>query len=93
MLLLQSQIPLPNMTSIKLILLGDSGVGKTSLAHRYLHGAYKHDKLPATVSLTVKLNSWLTLQKQPILCKGFLCCLYCSSYSMHSVPVLTGVIP
>ena len=46
------------MTSIKLILLGDSGVGKTSLAHRYLQGAYNHDKLPATVSLAVHVASW-----------------------------------
>ena len=48
-LLIQSPIPLPEMIHIKVLLLGNSGVGKTSLVHRYLYGVY--DNSPATVSL------------------------------------------
>ena len=47
--LIQSPIPLPDMTHIKVLLIGNSGVGKTSLIQRYLRGVY--DDSPATVSL------------------------------------------
>ena len=52
---MQSPLPLPDMTHIKVLLLGNSGVGKTSLAHRYLHGVYE-SILPATVSLLKQLT-------------------------------------
>lgn len=51
---MQSPVPLPDMTHIKVLLLGDSGVGKTSLAHRYLRGDYDNSS-PATVSLLKQL--------------------------------------
>ena len=52
---MQSSLPLPDMTHIKVLLLGNSGVGKTSLAHRYLHGVYDNSP-PATVSLITQLK-------------------------------------
>ena len=51
---MQSSLPLPDMTHIKVLLLGNSGVGKTSLAYRYLHGVYNNSS-PATVSLLKQL--------------------------------------
>ena len=40
------------MIPIKLILLGDGRVGKTSLAQRFLHDVF-YDESPGTVSLMI----------------------------------------
>lgn len=48
---MQSPTELHNMKPIKLIVLGDGGVGKTYLVQQFLHGTY-YDP-PKTVSLMI----------------------------------------
>lgn len=71
-LLRKSKIPLPNMRHLKVIILGDSGVGKTSLVCRYLHGVYENSATTVGVKLdqcycqhiqrgvNIKLSVWDT---------------------------------
>ncbi len=41
--------------TLKLILIGDGGVGKTSLIHQYVHAAFKHDyKITIGLDVTAK---------------------------------------
>ena len=42
------------MIPVKLIMLGNVGVGKTSLMYQFVHNSY-YDSMPATVSFYIQL--------------------------------------
>lgn len=46
------------MKHLKVIILGDSGVGKTSLVCRYLHGVYENSATTVSLYYTKQLIVW-----------------------------------
>lgn len=50
--------------TLKLILIGDAGTGKTTLAHRYMTGLFKENKLTLGVQFHVKKVN-ITLDDEP----------------------------
>ena len=68
---MQSPHSLSEMVHLKLILLGNNGVGKTSLMYRFLHGTYD-DTLSATVSL-LYCNSFVCIYAYMYTCIQCIC--------------------
>ncbi|NMC07098.1 MAG: GTP-binding protein [Candidatus Lokiarchaeota archaeon] len=51
--------------TLKLVIFGDAGTGKTTLAHRYMTGLFKQNKLTLGVQFHVKKVNVVLDEKQP----------------------------